>query len=843
MKLTLALLAVFAVGATVHGVPVAGKNGLEEHIMDFLKILPMDKIENLFYDYLSEDEDFAESLDYLQSEEFKSLLVTFESTAEFRGYLDFLEESGLPAYEYVNKFNELLGVDPIAALFRMRSSRISGGLTGFINDLKALLPVDGIKRLCNEKIANVPEFAKLMKSLESQEAYDRFKKLLSNPNVVEVLEKFRAKGVDINAVLEFVGSIFNFKFPTYPVPMISKSLMEHFNDFYERLKREEMVSLFYEYVARDADVHMTFEYLRSQEFKAKFESIESTPEFKEHLDFFESFNIPAYEFVREFKKFLEIDYTIGPHYFYYPITGGLRGLLKDLKELVPFYTIRKIYHEKFESAPEFAEFMKKLLSEDYHHIVAKLLSNKDIRELISKAEDRGVDFEAVRQYFRSIIEAELPPLELYASEGLVQELKDFVKLIPVQELENLVYNYLAEDEDFAEALDFVVSEEFKGKLIAVESTPEFKGYLNFLEKSGLPAYEYVNKFNAFMGIELIKPLHRLMTSDISGGLPGFVQDVKALLPIEDIKNLQDEKLRTSKVFAEFIQNLQSEEAYGLFTKLFANPTIQETIVRVESKGVDVDAILELVSSIFGFKFPPQIIGSTKTTLKMKRFLVILALFGAVLVNAVPLDSYSAPQESEDLRDDLEDFIWAKVPIDRLADKIVDYLLGDRDFQDVVKYMLSDEFRDTQADIEKLPEMKAVLQYLESVGMDVYEWINAFHELIGLPRIEKLSGGGYITGGITGLIMDIKRILPLVELRKLYDEKLKTSRKFREFIERLETKELQNFVNALGKHEGFNKWLKKLQVKGVDFDQVLEILGAIIGIKFPPPPPPSRLLLS
>ena len=80
-----------------------------------------------------------------------------------------------------------------------------------------------------------------------------------------------------------------------------------------------------------------------------------------------------------------------------------------------------------------------------------------------------------------------------------------------------------------------------------------------------------------------------------------------------------------------------------------------------------------------------------------------------------------------------------------------------------------------------------MKFLSDHGIDVVAIINTIHDVLGLPPFQpKQSTRRGV--GINGLIDDVIAVLPLDDLRALFDEKLKNSEDFRALVEAIQSPE-------------------------------------------------------
>ncbi|XP_076666939.1 protein G12-like [Andrena cerasifolii] len=174
------------------------------------------------------------------------------------------------------------------------------------------------------------------------------------------------------------------------------------------------------------------------------------------------------------------------------------------------------------------------------------------------------------------------------SGALAKELQDFVDLIPLNEVKELVDAYLAEDKDFSLALDFIGSKESKAFIVDLEAIPEYKKLIAYMQNAGVDIYYLIQKVNEALGIKSVGPLN---ASDrkISGGLLGFAVDFADLVPLDKMTELLDEKMITSKVFIDYVTECLSPEYSDFLTGLTFNPHFLNLLTQVEQAGLDSTA--------------------------------------------------------------------------------------------------------------------------------------------------------------------------------------------------------------------------------------------------------------
>ncbi|EZA60607.1 hypothetical protein DMN91_000497 [Ooceraea biroi] len=188
----------------------------------------------------------------------------------------------------------------------------------------------------------------------------------------------------------------------------------------------------------------------------------------------------------------------------------------------------------------------------------------------------------------------------------------------------------------------------------------------------------------------------------------------------------------------------------------------------------------------------------------------------------------------ELYKDIQDFLDL-MPQEEILAITLQYYGEDKEFQTMIQYFQSKEFKNLVAEVEALPEIKILMNYIHDAGIDIYKIVNLLNDALGLPPLTPPSTlvlGTQITGGIKGYVKDILAILPSKELNDLYEKKLKTSEAFRSFIKQLESKNFQEIVNKVYVNPKFQALLKHAKDAGIDLIVLKDLLKILWGITVP-----------
>ena len=171
------------------------------------------------------------------------------------------------------------------------------------------------------------------------------------------------------------------------------------------------------------------------------------------------------------------------------------------------------------------------------------------------------------------------PLNAYkipatGSGALAKEFQDFIDLIPFDQIIEVTKTYYAQDTQFHNIIQLMKTEELKQWMLDIESAPEFKLLINYVQKNGLDIYYLVNEFNKSLKlpplVSGIKAFFGSFDNKITGGFIGYLIDIAALVPLEKLSDLfrQAEKSKNSEVFKAFIAEVSSSKYFDFYNNIF-----------------------------------------------------------------------------------------------------------------------------------------------------------------------------------------------------------------------------------------------------------------------------------
>ncbi|KAJ9591398.1 hypothetical protein L9F63_002004 [Diploptera punctata] len=741
---------------------------LEDDLNDFLALIDVDQIISIALDYLANDAEVQEAMAYIQSDEFHALVSTVESQPEFQNFIDFVNDHGVDASNIVDVFNSIIGLDG------SRSARRGTGVNGLIDDIIAILPVDDLKALFDEKLETSEDFKAFYDLIRGDEFQGLLQKLRDMPAYQDVLDKLRGYGVDVDHYISLARALFGVPDDVGTAP--TRTLEDDLNDFLALIDVDQIISIALDYLANDAEVQEAMAYIQSDEFHALVSTVESQPEFKNFIDFVNDHGVDASNIVEVFNGIIGLDGSRSARR-----GTGVNGLIDDIIAILPVDDLKALFDEKLETSEDFKAFYDLIRGDEFQGLLQKLRDMPAYQDVLDKLRGYGVDVDHYISLARALFG--VPDDDGTApTRTLEDDLNDFLALIDVDQIISIALDYLANDAEVQEAMAYIQSDEFHVLVSTVESQPEFKNFIDFVNDHGVDASNIVEVFNGIIGLDGSRSARR------GTGVNGLIDDIIAILPVDDLKALFDEKLETSEDFKAFYDLIRGDEFQGLLQKLRDMPAYQDVLDKLRGYGVDVDHYISLARALFG----------------------------------VPDDVGTAP--TRNLQDDLNDFL-ALLDLDQILSIALDYLANDAEVQEALAYLQSDEFHEIITTLESQAEFTNFINFVKEHGLDVTDFINTIHSLIGLDPYGGARSARRGTG-LNGLIDDIIAVLPIDELKALFDEKLETSEDFKALYDAIRGDEFQGLIQKLRDLPAYQELLDKLKDYGVDVDYYIGIIRSL-----------------
>lgn len=181
---------------------------------------------------------------------------------------------------------------------------------------------------------------------------------------------------------------------------------------------------------------------------------------------------------------------------------------------------------------------------------------------------------------------------------LAKEFQDFLDILPQQEIASITLQYVTQDAEFQAMIQYFKSDGFKQLVREIRAMPEFKALSEYISNAGIDVNKLREILDQWLGIS---QANFAIDKQITGGIRGYIDDIKAAIrPVTDqLINLYKQKMQTSKVFQDFVNQLKSPNFQELVNKVYALPKFQELLTHAKNHGINVELVRELLKTILG----------------------------------------------------------------------------------------------------------------------------------------------------------------------------------------------------------------------------------------------------
>ncbi|XP_012056345.1 PREDICTED: uncharacterized protein LOC105619436 [Atta cephalotes] len=409
------------------------------------------------------------------------------------------------------------------------------------------------------------------------------------------------------AILAIIGLGQSHQFPNFG----TGPLHEDLQDILDLVPLEKIIDDVVYYVMHDNEIQEIFNdfHQNTPIIKRMLIDIQTIPEVLRLLMYLHNEGINIFHVINMINQAHDIKELVPSSSQTYSITrkttGGLRGLINEIKKHIDYDVFISIFADKLKTSTAFVNFINQLKSNNFQQIVNKIYKIETFQLILNYLEVKSVSLKIVEDIMYLVLGIKVPSLP---SKTIIEELKDFIHLIPIEKFFNIIIQYVNEDEKVQKAALFIFTIEFHDLLRALEALKEYQAFVVYLEKAGLPVIESIQALHHAIGMEKYMPskIKNLFMSlskiqNIGDGMEGLFKDLYDVLPLDEIDALYIKKLKTSKVFTDFITKITSKEMKEIIKNLIAHETYKLFIMKTNEVGLDVKGLTNFSNRIIGLK--------------------------------------------------------------------------------------------------------------------------------------------------------------------------------------------------------------------------------------------------
>lgn len=386
----------------------------------------------------------------------------------------------------------------------------------------------------------------------------------------------------------------------YHLPAFGEGpLYEDIKYFIDMIPMDQVMKVIVQYTVKDSEFQQLLKHVKSDDFKQMVKEIEAIPEFHKFATYMDAHGIYMYDALDKVNQLIGLP-SFQPMLLEKEISGGLTGLFNDVKELISYDDIIHGYVYKMRTSEAFRDFVAELKSEGNQNFVNALYKNQRYLTFRATLVNKGLDITLVEDVIYTVLGIEFPVLDtsntvsLFDS-GLSKDIHDFIDLIDMDKVIKIVSSYL-DDDQVQETLRYVRSEEFHVLVRKVEALKAYQNLVQYLQNSGLNMYAFLQKIHKLFGMEdYVPPSGNHFSFFVNrGGVKGLIDELIAILPMDQFKAMFEEKMKSSPEFKKFVDQLHSPEFQQIVDTIYSEPIFLE----MRQKAIEVGLDLQRARKVF-----------------------------------------------------------------------------------------------------------------------------------------------------------------------------------------------------------------------------------------------------
>ncbi|KYQ59205.1 Protein G12 [Trachymyrmex zeteki] len=408
-----------------HQFPDFGEGALHEDIQDILDLVPYQEIRSIVLDYISGDSEVQEVFNFfLNSTLLKNLMLDLEAIPEVINILNYMQKEGVDIYSLVNKANKALGIDEIAPppsrLYSLVIQR-TGGIVGLVKDITDVIPTAKIIRIYVQKMKTSSAFVGFVNQLKSDNAQQVVNKAYQIKSLQTILNGLKIRGVNTQISADIMFIVLGLNVPNDVTVYQERTLEDDLMDFVNSLPIDQFIKLALKYIVEDEKVQHSLQYLQTPEFHSSLCDLEALKEYQALVVYLEKAGLNVTDYIKTFHKAIGMEDYVPPKIEsifkskigIQKIGDGIKGLLEDLYNLIPFDKIEALYNEKLQNSKVFADFIGKLKSPEMQKLINDLCVNQTFKNFVTKAKENGWELTGLKKFSARIFGFKFPHIKIY----------------------------------------------------------------------------------------------------------------------------------------------------------------------------------------------------------------------------------------------------------------------------------------------------------------------------------------------------------------------------------------------------------------------------------------------
>ncbi|XP_076229414.1 protein G12-like [Nomia melanderi] len=166
---------------------------------------------------------------------------------------------------------------------------------------------------------------------------------------------------------------------------------------------------------------------------------------------------------------------------------------------------------------------------------------------------------------------------------LAKELQDFLDLVPMSDVVEIVKTYLSQDEEVQAMMRIALSADSVAFIKEIEDMPEMWQLASYIQRAGLDIHLCINKLNRSLKMNAFTPSSTYR--EISGGISGLQDDLLEVLPEEKLQTLAAEKWDNSRLLMEVSNEIFSRKYMPAYKRIAESNHLKNLRSATEKAGI------------------------------------------------------------------------------------------------------------------------------------------------------------------------------------------------------------------------------------------------------------------
>lgn len=301
----------------------------------------------------------------------------------------------------MNKIADYLGLPHWPGSFAIRQfPQEARTWKQFVDEVMGVLPLGDIVNLLFDKLQTSADFQELYTKIQNWDYQKLHDNALKHPEIVDMIKRIEAMGVDVAKLWEMVKSAFGW---TYRSARKTDSLKEVFDTIIGMIPVDKIHQIYFSY-QNDPDIVKINAYLKSADFAAVYKILTTVEELRDLVSYLDSKDINATGIINRV-----VDRFGLPHW---PTTflfsdvphkpRSWKSMVDEMLAVVPMDDILSYVMGEMQTSADLQELYKKIQGWDFDKLEENAKKHPEIVDMVQRMEAMGMDIQKAWDTIKAI---------------------------------------------------------------------------------------------------------------------------------------------------------------------------------------------------------------------------------------------------------------------------------------------------------------------------------------------------------------------------------------------------------------------------------------------------------